>query len=230
MADYLPDITTGNADYMKALQQNTNPKASAPSQSLGQAEFLMLLTTQMQNQDPSKPMDPTNFVSDLTAMSQLESTTQMNASIMAMTQGFQSLQTLQGASLIGKNVQVTGEQFSHTEGQPSQLTLNTKEPLSDVKVVITDKNGVVKELAVGTLQSGDKIIDWDGLDNSDVARRTGDYSITAYGTDENGDLKTVGTIVPSRVNSVGINSDGSISLTLATGEKVSMSKVREISG
>lgn len=230
MADYLPDITTGNADYMKALQQNTNPKASAPSQSLGQAEFLMLLTTQMQNQDPSKPMDPTNFVSDLTAMSQLESTTQMNASIMAMTQGFQNIQTLQGASLIGKNVQVSGEQFSHSQGQSTQLTLNTKEPLSDVKIVISDKDGIVRELAAGTMQSGDKIIDWDGLDNSDVERGSGDYAITAYGTDENGDLKTVGTIVPSRVNSVGINADGSISLTLATGEKVSMDKVREISG
>lgn len=230
MADFFPDITTGNADYLTALQQNTNPKANAPSQALGQAEFLMLLTTQMQNQDPSKPMDPTSFVSDLTAMSQLESTTQMNASIAAMTQGFQSLQTLQGATLIGKNVEVSGEVFSHNQGQSSQLTLNTAEPLTDVTVVLSDENGIVKELSVGTMQSGDKFVDWNGLDNSGVERSSGEYSITAYGTDEAGNLQSVGTIVPSRVNTVGINSDGSITLTLATGEKVGLESVREISG
>jgi len=230
MADYFPDITTGNTDYFKALQQNTNSTSSAPSQALGQAEFLMLLTTQMQNQDPSSPMDPTNFVSDLTAMSQLESTTQMNASIAAMTQGFQSLQTLQGATLIGKNVEVAGEVFSHTKGQSSQLTLSTTQPLTDVTVVLSDEDGIVKELSVGTMQAGDKLVDWNGLDNSETERATGEYSITAYGTDAEGNLQTVGTIVPSRVNTVGINSDGSITLTLATGEKVGLSSVREISG
>ena len=230
MADFLPDITTGNKDYFAALQQNSDTTSAAPSQALGQTEFLMLLTTQMQNQDPSKPMDPTNFVSDLTAMSQLESTTQMNASIAAMTQGFQSLQTLQGASLIGKSVQVSGELFSHIEGQSSQLTLNSQEPLTDVTVVLSDDNGIVKELSVGTMQTGDKLLDWNGLDNADVARPTGEYTITAYGTNESGDIKMVGTIVPSRVNTVGINTDGTISLTLATGEKVDMNQVREISG
>ena len=230
MADFFPDITTGNTDYLAAMQQSTNPTSSAPSQALGQAEFLMLLTTQMQNQDPSEPMDPTNFVSDLTAMSQLESTTQMNASIAAMTQGFQSLQTLQGATLIGKNVEVAGEVFSHSQGQSSQLTLNTSEPLTDVTVVLSDENGIVKELSVGTMQSGDKVIDWNGLDNSGVERPSGEYSITAYGTDDAGNLQSVGTIVPSRVNTVGINGDGTITLTLATGEKVGLESVREISG
>ncbi|MEA1988035.1 MAG: flagellar hook capping FlgD N-terminal domain-containing protein [Pseudomonadota bacterium] len=230
MADFLPDINVGNTDYMAALQQNTDPSTGAPSQALGQAEFLMLLTTQMQNQDPSKPMDPTNFVSDLTAMSQLESTTQMNESIMAMTKGFQSLQTLQGASLIGKSVQVEGEIFSHSQGVDSQFSLSSTEPLTDVTVVLSDDNGIVKEISVGTMQSGDKVIDWDGLDNSGIERPSGEYTLTAYGTDDNGDLQMINTVVPSRVNTVGINTDGSITLTLATGEKVEMDEVREISG
>jgi len=230
MADFLPDINVGNTDYLAAMQQNSDPSSGAPSQALGQAEFLMLLTTQMQNQDPSKPMDPTNFVSDLTAMSQLESTTQMNESILAMTRGFQSLQTLQGASLIGKSVQVEGELFSHNQGQTSQFSLSTTDALTDVTVVLSDDNGIVKEMGIGTVQPGEKVIDWDGFDNSDVERPSGEYTITAYGTDENGDLQMVNTVVPSRVNTVGINTDGSITLTLATGEQVAMDDVREISG
>lgn len=149
---------------------------------------------------------------------------------MAMTLGFQNLQTLQGASLIGKNVQVDGEQFSHTQGTASQFRLSTDQPLSDVKVVVSNNSGVVKEIDVGTLQNGEQSISWDGLDKNEQVRPSGEYSLTAYGTDENGELQSVDTVVASRVNSVGVNTDGSITLTLATGERVGMDAVREISG
>jgi len=230
MADFLPDITTGNQDYLTALQQNTSSSTSNPENVMGQADFLMLLTTQLQNQDPSKPMDPTSFVTDLTQMSQLEATTTTNQSILAMATSFQNMQTMQGASLIGKNVQVTGEDFSHVQGQDSQFRLNTDIPLSDVKVVISDEDGIVKEISVSSLPSGEKIIDWDGLDDVGANRPSGIYSLTAYGTDADGELKSVDTVVASRVNSVGISSDGNMTLTLATGERVAMDTVREISG
>ncbi len=230
MADLLPSITTGNADYLSALQQNTSSTSTAPDDQMGQADFLRLLTTQMQNQDPSKPMDPTSFVTDLTQMSQLESTNNMNDSMLAMAASFQSMQTMSGASLIGKNVQVSGEDFSHTQGQVSQFSLNTAVPLTDVTVVVSDADGVVKELSIADMQSGDKRVDWNGLDNSDVAKGDGVYSLTAYGTNSDGNLQSINTVVASRVNAVGINTDGSMTLTLATGEKVAMETVREISG
>ena len=229
MSDAL-NVLSNNNDYIEASQLSSNSSSFAPDQIMGQADFLRLLTTQLQNQDPSKPMDPTSFVTDLTQMSQLEATTKMNESILAMTQGFQGLQTMQAAEIIGKNVQVSGEDFSHTEGQASQFTLTTEEPLTDVTVVISSGGGLVEELSLADLTSGDKVVEWDGFDNSDVTSPSGVYSLTAYGTDENGDLKSIQTVVPSRVNTIGINEDGSMSLTLATGEKVDMNSVREISG
>ena len=230
MADYLPSITTGNADYLNALQQNTTTSSSAPSDAMGQADFLLLLTTQMQNQDPSEPMDATNFVTDLTQMSQLEATNDMNDSMLAMATSFQSMQTMSGASLIGKNVQVSGEDFSHTAGAISQFTLNTDTSLTDVTVVISDASGVVKELSVADMQSGDKSVDWNGFNNVDVAQGDGVYSLTAYGTNSDGELQSINTVVASRVNAVGINPDGTMTITLATGEKVGLDTVREISG
>ncbi len=230
MADFLPNITTGNKDYLTALQQNVSSSTSNSDNVMDQTDFLMLLTTQLQNQDPSKPMDPTSFVTDLTQMSQLEATTKMNSSIVAMATSFQNMQTMQGASLIGKNVQVTGEDFSHSQGQTSQFRLNSEVPMTDVKVIISDQNGIVKELSMASLQSGEKVFDWDGLDDVGADRASGVYSLTAYGTNSDGDLKSIDTVVAARVNSVGIGSDGNMTLTLATGERVAMDTVREISG
>ncbi|QCU90490.1 flagellar hook assembly protein FlgD [Thiomicrorhabdus sediminis] len=226
----VPDVNNNGASYVEAMQQAVNPKSGAPKNQMGQADFLRLLTTQLQNQDPSKPMDPTSFVTDLTQMSQLEATTQMNSSIVALTTSFQNMQTSQAASLIGKNVQVNGEDFSHTQDQESNFKLNVEQPLSDVTIVITDDSGPVQEIFMDDLNPGEALVAWNGLDESDVSRASGVYSLTAYGTDENGELVGIDTIVGSRVNNVSINADGSMTLGLATGEKLGMDAVREISG
>ncbi len=225
----LPDLNTNSADFISAMQQSSNPKASAPKQQLGQADFLRLLTTQLKNQDPNKPMDPTKFVTDLTGMSQLEATQNMNKSVKAMTLGFQNLQTLQASSLIGRSVQAIGDQMSHTQGTESQFRLKLDQPLTDVKVVITDENGPVKELPYGDLNAGEKTVSWDGTDEQGNAMPSGEYTLTVYGTDDQGELQSIKTVVPSKVNTVGVNDDGSMTLTLATGERVALSDVREIS-
>jgi flagellar basal-body rod modification protein FlgD len=58
---------------------------------------------------------------------------------------------------------------------------------------------------------------------------SGQYSLTVYGTDDQGELQSIATIVPSKVNTVGVNGDGSMTLTLATGERIALKDVREIS-
>lgn len=219
-----------NNDYISSMQTASNPAASAPTQQLGQKEFLRLLTTQMQNQDPSKPQDPTSFITDLTQMNQLDATTKMNSSIQAMTQSFQSMQMMQSAALLGKSVQVDGEQMSHTEGQQPQFKLSSDQGLTDVKVVVANStSGVVRTLDVGNMGIGEQVMSWDGMNESGVPNATGVYQLTAYGTDANGDIQPVKTIVPSTIRSLSVNPDGSVKLTLDTGEQLPMNAVREIS-
>lgn len=232
MADFTVPTATGStgSSYIESSQNSSNPSSFAPDNQLGQADFLRLLTTQLQNQDPSDPMDPTQFVTDLTQMSQLEASTKMNESILAMTTSFQSMQTMQAASMIGKNVQVNGNDFSHTQGVASPLRLNLEQPLQDVTVTIADEDGLVQEIFLDDLPSGEEIVDWDGIDQDGNAKPSGVYSLTVYGTDENGEIQTVDTIVGSRVNTVSVADDSTVTLTLATGERVSMDEVREIGG
>lgn len=222
-------VSNNSSDYIASLQQSSNPSAFAPSQAMDQTDFLMLLTTQLQNQDPTKPMDPTSFVTDLTQMSQLEATSALNESVVAMTQGFQNLQTMQASSLIGKSVQAEGVEFSHTKDQNSNIKLDLGQALTDVTVIVSDDDGVVKEMLLGDMESGEEIISWDGVDDDGNSKASGVYNLVAYGTDADGELQSINTVVSTKVNSVSINSDGTMTLTLATGESVDMSAVREIS-
>ncbi|WP_164157769.1 flagellar hook assembly protein FlgD [Sandarakinorhabdus rubra] len=54
------------------------PTPPAPKSTLGQAEFLRLLTTQLQNQDPTKPVDNLQYVQQMAMFSQIAGTTEGN--------------------------------------------------------------------------------------------------------------------------------------------------------
>jgi flagellar basal-body rod modification protein FlgD len=79
----------------------TNSIASAVGGSLGEQQFLQLLVTQLQNQDPLQPVDNTEFVAQLAQFATLQQeqtngTTQ--SSILSVTQSMQAA-SLQGATI-----------------------------------------------------------------------------------------------------------------------------------
>lgn len=226
MPTILPSTQPTPDEILAAL----NAPASVQTQTdlLGQEDFLRLLTTQLQNQDPTDPMDPKDMITDLTGFNQLEATLKLNESMDVLVNGLASLQTMQAAGLIGKSVKVEADSFEHTAGETEQLKLKVDQPLQDVTVVISNESGLVKEIPVGTLNAGDKLVSWDGTDSLGQLVADGIYKVTAYGTDENGEIQSVATIVPARITSVAIEGSGGLKLSLATGEIVSMDSVREI--
>ncbi|HIQ40609.1 MAG TPA: flagellar hook capping protein [Sulfurivirga caldicuralii] len=226
MSTILPSTQPTRDEILAALNapSNTRPQADP----LGQEDFLRLLTTQLQNQDPTDPMDPKDMITDLTGFNQLEATLKLNASMDVLVNGLASLQTMQAAGLIGKSVKVEADSFEHTAGETEQLKLKVDQPLQDVTVVISNEGGLVKEIPVGTLNAEDKLISWDGTDSLGQLVADGVYKVTAYGTDERGEIQSIATIVPARITSVAIEGSGGLKLSLATGEIVSMDSVREI--
>jgi len=82
---------------------NSAALSSASNQQLGAQQFLQLLTTELQNQDPLQPMDDTQSVAQLAQFSALQATNELNTSF----QNFQSnFGVLQSSTLIGKHVTV----------------------------------------------------------------------------------------------------------------------------
>ncbi|WP_294946162.1 flagellar hook capping FlgD N-terminal domain-containing protein [Sulfurivirga sp.] len=225
----LPQPNTGLDPDEVLAALNAPGKPQARDLGLGQEDFMRLLTTQLQNQDPTDPMDPKDMITDLTGFNQLEAMLKLNASVENMVQGFASLQTMQAASLIGKSVKVAAQEVEYQPGLTPQIRLTSDQPLQDVRLVISDGNGPVKEIAVGTLNA-DRLAEWDGTDESGNPVPAGTYKLTAYGTDANGEIQSVTTIVPTRVTSVAVEPSGaSLKLSLATGEVVDLDSVREIS-
>ncbi|GIN11222.1 hypothetical protein J26TS2_10890 [Shouchella clausii] len=80
-----------------------------PNNSLGQDAFLKLLITQLQNQDPSNPIEDREFIAQLATFSQLEQLTKLNSTMEYMYYEQKSQQLMALSELIGKSVEWLNE-------------------------------------------------------------------------------------------------------------------------
>ncbi|AST97520.1 flagellar hook assembly protein FlgD [Shouchella clausii] len=80
-----------------------------PNNALGQDAFLKLLITQLQNQDPSNPIEDREFIAQLATFSQLEQLTKLNSTMEYMYYEQKSQQLMALSELIGKSVEWLNE-------------------------------------------------------------------------------------------------------------------------
>jgi len=97
---------------------STAAGAAAMKQATGlnQDDFLKLLVTQLQNQDPLNPQDSSAFVTQLAQISQVEQTYNINSNLQSLLAGQNSASSLSSVSLIGKVVSAQDSQVALTSG------------------------------------------------------------------------------------------------------------------
>src|SRR5580658_7677258 len=91
--------STGSSSANSALPANMQ---------ISQAGFLQLISTQMQDQDPLNPTDPTQFLAQIEGLSEVSSLQALQTSISSLTSSMQSAQMLSGTSLLGHSVLAPG--------------------------------------------------------------------------------------------------------------------------
>ena len=116
-----------------ASTSNDNPYAAfglagnadkARSNGMGQADFLRLMTEQMKNQDPLKPLEGQQFLAQLAQFSTVQGIEQMNSAMGAMASVMESDQTLRAAALVGREALVDANAFQYS-GEGSVFTKPT---------------------------------------------------------------------------------------------------------
>jgi flagellar basal-body rod modification protein FlgD len=177
--------------------------SAALGNSMSQADFLTLLTTQLQAQDPTKPMDNTQFVSQLAQFSQLASTQDLNTSVnnlsSQLTSSLQSSQVLASVNMVGRNVLVPTAALSYA-GSTMSGAVGIGSAVANAQVAITNGAGqVVRTIDLGPQQAGLADFSWDGMDANGNPLPPGQYGVSAV--DPQGNALT--TYVSGNVTGVG---------------------------
>ena len=107
-------------------QNKTNERVA--SNELGKDDFLKLLITQLQNQDPTEPMENQEFIAQMAQFSSLEQMTNMSTSFAKMASFISSQEA---ANTLGKTVELnvgdtttTGIVEGATRGENPQILVN----------------------------------------------------------------------------------------------------------
>ncbi|MDR3394301.1 MAG: flagellar hook assembly protein FlgD [Parasulfuritortus sp.] len=170
--------TTSNAALVATLNGTSGTSTSAVSSSLSdvQTSFLKLLTTQLQNQDPTNPMDNSQMTTQLAQMSTAQGISDLNTTLNSLLSSYQSTQTLQAASLIGHQVLADGNSLVLSNSQAvGAATLASA--ADTVNVQILDANGqVVRNMSLGAQSSGLVSFQWDGKNDQGQVVADGNYS------------------------------------------------------
>ncbi len=126
MSSVLP-ISSASNPYASATTTGTaSTTAAAPSQALGQADFLQLLSTQFQNQDPMKPMDDTAFIAQMAQFTSLQQTQTLTQQMTQM-RATQDLTTAN--SYIGRSVTVDAGNGATATGNVTAVDASGASPM-----------------------------------------------------------------------------------------------------
>ena len=213
----------------------TTPAASTPTnaadaKSLNQNfdQFLKLLTTQLQNQDPLSPMDTAQFTNQLVMFSQVEQQLKSNDTLNKLLTMQTVNMTALGVSFIGKNVQVAGSSFTADGANPVNLAYSLPSTAASGTISITDASGNIIFTKPSSLSTGTHDFTWDGKASDGSTAPAGNYTLTVSAQDSAGAALNVTGYVPGHVSGLETADDGTLMLNVGN-QLVPMTDVRKIS-
>jgi flagellar basal-body rod modification protein FlgD len=152
-------MTALSAATLSSLNGTANATSSA-SDPGSQDRFLKLLVTQLQNQDPLSPMDNAELTSQIAQINTVSGIATLNTSVQGLSSQFLQMQTLQGASLVGKDVIVPGNKLDIADGV-AQGGFEITSAADAVKVEVLSPAGkVLDTVNLGAQSSGVHSFDW----------------------------------------------------------------------
>ncbi|MCK4864725.1 MAG: flagellar hook assembly protein FlgD [Gammaproteobacteria bacterium] len=204
-------------------------KPALKEQKLGQEDFIKLMTTQMNHQDPMKPMENGDFLSDMAQFSTVSGLKEIKDSFNSLANSLKSSQALQASSMVGRKVLIPGSMSTFSEGTPMKAAVELDTNVSNLKVgIMNDKGALVKEIDLGSKAAGVVHFSWDGMLSADKKAMSGNYSIRAIGMVD-GKSESLNTLISDTVQSVSLGTAGqSVSLTLANAGSAGLADVKEI--
>jgi len=202
--------------------------ASASNQTANEAgsadRFLKMLVTQLQNQDPLNPMDNAQITSQMAQINTVSGIEKLNTTVEGLNAGFVQMQTVTGATLVGRDVTLQGNRLSVRAGVATG-GFELAGTAGSVKVEILNPSGrVIDTMNVGAQGAGRHAFQWSPDPTAEGLQDGAAYRFRVLAN--NGTLAVPHTpLMRDRVQAVSTNGNGLVIDTQFNGS-VSYSDVK----
>ncbi len=188
----------------------TNVNSAAQSQSTQSASkrlnenfdmFLMMLTTQLKNQNPMDPLDANKFTEQLVQYSSVEQQVAMNQSLDQLKAIMVAQNAASLVSYVGAEVTAQGNAAVLKDGKASWV-FSTGTQAQSMQVEIRNEAGAVVATRSITPSGKDHTFEWDGKANDGTSLPAGTYRVTVTAKDAQGATMPVTTKVSGIVREI----------------------------
>ena len=186
----MSDITKSSEQSLNSILNklgiNSNEDVKKTKKdSLGQADFLKLMTTQLQNQDPFAPMDNGDFIAQMAQFSTVTGITEINNNLTNIGSKLEPNRIATAAQFLGHSVLIPGKVVSPDENGEIHGVIDLPASSTDVGLTFTNNNGeVVKTINLGSQNKG--LVGFSWVDIPDSLKKSNErLTIQAYAGNKN---------------------------------------------
>lgn len=169
-------------------------------------QFLTLLTTQLQHQDPSNPTSTDSFTAELAQFAGVQQQVETNTNLTSLISATQDNQMASAVSLIGKTTTASSSSLP-LQGGAASLSF-TAPQAGDVAIAVTDNTGTVVKSETIDAASGTNTWKWDGKNNAGTQLNDGAYTVAVEGSSTDGTSVALPTTITGTVTGVSKSSSG----------------------
>jgi flagellar basal-body rod modification protein FlgD len=206
--------TTGTGNSGGTGSSGSSGSATSPVGTLGGTDFLTLMLAQLQNQDPTSPVDSNTFLTQLAQLSEVQGITSLNSNFSTLSSSLTSNQAMQASSLLGHQALVNSSTATTTAGAAVTGAVNVPQTTSQVTLSITDSTGaLVTQINLGAQPAGLANFSWNGTMGNGSQAPAGTYTLSATYAGATSSTPAATTLVSGTVESVSMGA-GTTGMTL----------------
>ena len=192
-----------------SILASQNSGASAATSKLADNfdTFLILLTTQLKNQDPLEPLDSHEFTQQLVQFTGVEQAITMNQNLESLLALIQATQSASAVNYLGQAAEWQGDATSLANGR-AEWAYEFVGPAQVASISIQNEAGLTVFAGPASLEPGRQQFVWDGTDIDGNALPDGTYTFNVSGLGADGNLLGVTTWLSGIVDGVRNDADG----------------------
>ncbi|WP_257169147.1 flagellar hook assembly protein FlgD [Bradyrhizobium sp. SRS-191] len=216
-------MTVSATSSSTATTATSTSSSSDSRTTLSSTDFLQLLVSELQNQDPLNATSVTDFINQMTSYANFTSQQSLNTSMTSLAGSFSSLVTLNSVNYIGHTVEAKTDTAVLSNGSAT-FGYSLSSAASNVSISVKDSSGNTVWSGTGTGNKGTNSFTWDGTDSSgNQLSDGGQYTISVTATDSAGSSVLNYTTVTGTVT--GIDTSTSTPSLTVGGVSVSASNI-----
>ncbi|ADZ72380.1 flagellar hook assembly protein FlgD [Polymorphum gilvum] len=203
-------MTISTVNSYSYATSSSSTGSSSSTLGLTSSDFLSLMLTQLQNQNPLDPTDTDTYLDRMVSYASYDTQTEISEQLSSIASSVSQMISGSGLGYLGQTVEAYGNTTTLADGAAT-WGYSLESTASEVTITIYDESGKSVWSGAGETGAGSHYFSWDGITSSGTQLEDGgSYTISVTATDASGNDVSGSTTVIGKVTGIDVDNGSSV--------------------